>query len=231
MTPACPETRSRLSCLRRPEVTLFAALPQLFPATYSLIPNSVQTSTGQLFRLFTGRSSLRFIRNQRGERLLLPDDFPLRIRLLCHDGCSYFTAQGEGISKTPQFTPQVRVDLRLTCLDCFGLVHLCVTGRGQLKPSHVVARGEAGGPQQYSCCRSCENGGLLLSFGGLRRARLKLRLRPSCCAICELPLILCLRLLVGQASFLQTCSRRSHAMLVGVLPQASSTGSYHHRSV
>ena len=102
-----------------------------------------------------------------------------------------------------------------------------------LKPAHVMARGEAGDPQQYSCCRGCENGCLLLSLGGLgrRRARLKLGLRPSCCAICELPLILCLRLLVGQASFLQTCSRRSHAMLVRVLPQARSTGSYHHRSV
>ena len=114
----------------------------------------------------------------------------------------------------------------ITCHVHFGFVE------AGLKPAHVVARGEAGGPQ-YSCCRGCENGCLLLSLGGLgrRHARLKLGLRPSCCAICKLPLILCLRLLVGQASFLQTCSRRSHAMLVGVLHQARSTGSYHHRSV
>ena len=74
--------------LSEAEVTFFAALPQLFPATYSLIPNSVQTSTGQLFRLF--RSFLTLY-SKPARRAVVASDFPLRIRLLCHDGCSYLS--------------------------------------------------------------------------------------------------------------------------------------------
>ena len=62
MTPACPETRSRLSCLARPK-------SRSLPLSPSYSPLRIPYANSKLCPIFI---TVRFIRNQRGERLLLP---------------------------------------------------------------------------------------------------------------------------------------------------------------